>query len=343
MSISLKPWIAKVPTYIPGAVEKGFIKLSSNENNYGPSQEVLTALKKNLRNIKLYPSQDKEVREALAEYVRVKSENILVGNGSDELIDLILKTFNGPVLSYYPTFPEYKICSLILGMKYLEIPLNPDFSFPIEDYLEKAKNANLLFLSNPNNPTGGVVEIEEIKEILKLGKLTVIDEAYCEFSGKSMVELLPEYPNLIILRTMSKAFALAGLRIGYMIASKNIVNHVRKVKPPFNVNFLAEVAAIAALQDLEYMRKCVRKIVKDRERIEKELSRKFRVIPSQANFIFFDVHPSSSENIYQYFLKNKIILRNFGHLKGFKGEWLRVSVGTKKEVDEFLRVLRALA
>ncbi len=162
----IKPWVDGVAAYVPGKTIEGCVKLASNENNYGPSPKVKEALVKAASHVGMYPYKDMLVREALGEYCGVGAENIILGNGSDELIDLLLKTFKGPVFTFSPTFASYVIYSKVLNEAYSDICLNGDFSFPMEEFIDGAKNAGVIFLCSPNNPTGTVLSESEIKEVL---------------------------------------------------------------------------------------------------------------------------------------------------------------------------------
>ena len=342
LSENVKPWIPGLCCYTPGKTIKGHVKLASNENNYGPTPKVKEAIKKAVDGINVYPHRDLELRKKIAEYCGVSSENIITGNGSDESIDLIFKTFKGPVLSFNPTYAEYRIFSEALGEKYSQIDLEKDFTFPLERFIAASRKAKILVLCSPNNPTGGVITVEELRNVLDEGKLTVVDEAYVEFHGKSFTQLVKEYENMIILRTFSKAFALAGLRVGYIIANPKIIELLDRVKPPFSVNSLAIEAALAALDDQEYMQSTVEKMIKDRVMLYKALKDKYTTYPSESNFILADVSPQRSEDVYQKLLDKKIIVRNLGKYPGFSGEYIRVSVGTTEENKTFIEALKEI-
>jgi histidinol-phosphate aminotransferase len=335
----VNPWIEKIEAYVPGKTLEGYVKLASNENNYGPSPNAIEAIKENAGLVYRYPYKDEEVREKTALYCGVPKENVIVGNGSDELIDLVVKTFKGPSCGVFPSFSGYKLISSINGVDYIEIPSSKDFSFPVDEFKRKTRKAKIIFLCSPNNPTGNVIPEDAIKEVLSLGKITVIDEAYYEFYGKTALDLPSDYRNLIVLRTFAKAFGLAGLRAGYALADPNVIRLLCKTKPPFNVNSLAQEAVLAALDDVSYMKRCVEMIRKDREVMGEKLGRKFRVFPSQANFVFADVRPRKSSEVFKKLLDKKIIVREFGRLSGFDGEYVRVSVGT---TDENNRLYEAL-
>ncbi len=346
----VNPWVWNIESYIPGQMKEGYLKLASNENNYGPAPGVISALNKNLNSIHRYPYKDQQVKQKIAEYCNCDEKNILMGNGSDEIIDLIFKSFKTPAVSMFPTFSEYKIVAQILNKEYNDINLNPDFGFDAEKFIKDDKfgEAKLIFLCSPNNPTGGVIKNCDVKKICEEGqkpgneKIVVVDEAYYEFSGKTCVNLVKEYDNLIVTRTFAKAFAIAGLRMGYAVANEDLIKSLHKVKPPFNVNVLAHAAAVAALFDVEFMKKNVEKIIKDREILMKKLNDKFNVFPTEANFILFDVSPMTADEFFNKFFEEKIIVRKFGKFEGFEGDYVRVSVGTGEENKRFIEVLDEL-
>ena len=338
----LKPWIENLEQYVPGKTIEGYIKLASNENNYGPSPRVIKAIKDNAGFIYKYIPSDTKLTEKIAEYCGVNPENVIAGNGSDEVIDMIFKTFNGPVLSFYPSFSEYKIYSELLNEKYRDITLEPDFSFDVNKFIDASTDANILVLCTPNNPTGGIIKREYIEQVLGEGKITVVDEAYFEFCGESVADLIGDYENLIVIRTFSKAFALAGLRAGYALGNEKIIRYLYRTKPPFNVNSLAQIAAIAALDDLGYMNGTVNRIMSDRKILEKELGKRFKIFPSHANFILVDVSPMKAGEFYEKLLRDKIIVRNFGRFKGFDGEYIRITIGTNEENEKLLEVLNGI-
>jgi len=335
----VKEYVYDIDTYIPGEMVEDYIKLASNENNYGPSPRVVETLREYADKVNIYPYREGEVREAVAEYCGLSRENIAAGNGSDELIELVLKVFKGPVLYFNPTFGEYRICSQILGERFYSINLEQDFSFPLDRYLGKAKEANILFLCSPNNPTGTAISLGDIKKILELGKPTVVDEAYFEFCGETSAPLLREYDNLIILRTFSKAFALGGLRAGYAISSPEVVELLYKVRQPFSVNSFAQVAALAALDDVAFMERNVEKIKEDREMLYKKLGGRFRVYESDANFVLLDSAPMTSQELFKRLYEKRIIVRKLGGFPGFEGDYTRITVGTSEENKKLIKAL----
>lgn len=327
----VKPWVFGLEKYVPGEFRKGFIKLASNESNYGPSPKVVKAIKDYAGKSYIYPYLEGEVGKKAAKYAGVSEDCVLVGNGSDELMELVLKTFNGPVASFYPSYASYRIFPRMLGMDFSEVNLKADFIFPIDDFIRKTKACKICFIGSPNNPTGSVIDEDDLIKLLSEDKIVVLDEAYYEFYGKTFVKLAKEYKNLVVLRTLSKAFGLGGLRVGYAVGDSETISYVSNLKPPFSIASISEVAALAALNDLEYMKECVRKTVRGRERLYKELGAKLKVYPSKANFLLVDVSPMTAEEFFNKMLKQKIIVRKFGKFKGFKGEYVRITVGTEKE------------
>lgn len=331
-----------LPKYIPGEYLEGYVKLASNENNWGPSPKVVETLKENADKVFLYPYKAQFVNEKLAEYVGVDKENILCGNGSDELLDLILKAFKGPVVASTPSFAYYPIAAKGFGEKFIEIQLEADFTFNAEKFIEGAQDARIAFLCSPNNPTGMGISDMDVAKVLGTDMLVVVDEAYAEFAKADRTKLIKDYDNLIVLRTLSKSFALAGLRIGYAVAQPELINALSKVRPPFSNNILSETAALTALDDIPYMRDCVSKIIRGRKMISDALSKKFRVYPSESNFVFADVSPYTAEEFYQKIFNEKIIVRKFNTIKGYPGEYIRVNAGTEMENKLFIDAVEKL-
>jgi histidinol-phosphate aminotransferase len=312
------------------------VKLDANESPYG--FRVLN----NVRTNKYPDPEAKELRRLMAKVLGVKIENVLHGNGSDELIYNLIITFGGPVLSPVPTFSMYGILARTLGEKYKGVPLDKDFDLDISGMLQTVERLKpkLVFLSSPNNPTGNSFSPDRITKIIKRSKgLVIVDEAYQQFSDKkSSIPLLRGYKNLVVLRTLSKV-GLAGLRTGFMIAHKEIVNEVNKVRLPFNVNSLSQRVAIDALKSQSGLRTSIRTIISERKRLFKEITgiRGVEASPSDANFIFFKV--SNGDRVFNALLKKGILIRN---MKDVAKGCLRVTVGTPRENDIFIKNLRQL-
>ncbi len=288
--------IDRMDGYTPGEQPKDmrYIKLNTNENPYPPSPAVAKALKSfSSERLRLYPAPLAcELRKTVADIFRLKPENIIVGNGSDDILTITTRAFVGekdslacfdPSYSLYPVLAELQDCNRI------KIPLkfDGDFSIPANT-LEKAETAKLFYIARPNAPTGTLFPIEEIRKICRNFKgIVFVDEAYADFADDNCVGLLSEFANIIIGRTLSKSYALAGLRLGYALASAKIIEGMMKVKDSYNVGTLVQVIATAALKDRKYFNGTKRKICRTREYLADSLRKKgFKVCASQSNFVF---------------------------------------------------------
>ncbi|MDH4231402.1 MAG: histidinol-phosphate transaminase, partial [Nitrospirota bacterium] len=269
------------------------IKLDANESPYGfaDAAQCIAGLKTNR-----YPDPEaKTLRRLIAKDLGVKPENILFGNGSDELIYYLITTFGGPVAYPVPTFTMYGIIGQALGEKRREVPLDKDFDLDIDQFLAavKKEKPKLIFLSSPNNPTGNCFSSDRILKIIEASKgIVVVDEAYQPFSSETgMLPLLQDYENLVIMRTLSK-IGLAALRLGFMIADPGLIEEVNKVRLPFNVNALSQAVAMAALKGKKAFRANIKTIITERERLLAEMEKLKGVIPfpTEANFILFRVN-----------------------------------------------------
>ena len=314
------------------------IKLDANESPYG-FQDILKAAGKVKTN--RYPDPEaKRLKMALARGLGVRPENLLQGNGSDELIYYLITAFGGPILYPVPTFSMYGIISQALGEERKEVPLDKDFDLDMRSMTAaiKREHPKLIFLSSPNNPTGNCFSSEKIFKILDASKgIVVVDEAYQPFSSeKGFMPMLKDYKNLVIMRTLSK-IGLAALRLGFLIAHEEILDEVNKVRLPFNVNSLSQEVAIAALKKKHLLMKAIRQISAERDRMIRamELVKGVDPFPSEANFILFRV--SDPAKVYNRLLKKGILVRNISDaMEGC----LRVTVGLPRENDLFLISLR---
>lgn len=329
---------------------KEAIKLASNENPLGPSQKSIEVIQTLAKNVHLYPDGNAYyLTKKLSKHLGVEKENLIFGNGSDEIIELLYKAFannnDDEILYCYPTFIEYRIIGMAFNKKIVELPLK-DYKYDIENLLSHISNkTRLIFINTPNNPTGTLTRHSDIIKILdKASKdtLIVIDEAYYEYAkpSKNYIELLDLYKqdNVIILRTFSKAYALAGLRVGYGIASKEIINILNRVRPPFNVNILAQAAAVSALDDKEHLEQTIEVNEKGKAYLYREFDKlQLPYIPTYANFILFDTK-TDAEKVYQELLKEGVIVRStksYGY-----DTFLRVTIGTQKENEIFIEKLK---
>ncbi|WP_066637148.1 histidinol-phosphate transaminase [Desulfolucanica intricata] len=339
--------LSQLTPYEP-EVHPGVVKLDANENPFDMPEEVLRAinLKLNTGVFTRYPDPlAAELRQKLSGYTGVKPEEILVGSGSDELILNIIQILGpgAPIAVVTPTFSMYWVHSLVVGAKPLAVPRRQDFSVDIEELIRVTENQNCkaVFLCSPNNPTGNTTPPEDLAELLKrVNALVIVDEAYIEFGGETAVPLLQEYANLVILRTFSKAFGLAGLRTGYLLAAKEVVGQLLKVQQPFNLNNYSQIAAAAVMEHLPLFQSRINLIIEEREILFNELKKipeVSAVYPSLANYIMFKTQ-KPADRVFKELLEKKILIRNLNSPQ--LPECLRISVGTPEENKLFLKGLR---
>jgi histidinol-phosphate aminotransferase len=311
------------------------VKLDANESPYGFPLD--------LRGIKTnrYPDPEaKALRAAFARQAGVKVENVLIGNGSDELIYYLITTFGGPVLFPTPTFSMYEIIGKAIGVKTVGVPLDSDFDLDMKKMLQAARKEKprLTFLSSPNNPTGNCFSADRILKLIEASRgIVVVDEAYQAFAGgRGFAAFLKDYENLVVMRTLSKV-GLAALRVGFILAGADITSEVNKVRLPFNLNSLSQAAAVEAVKSTQKMRSHIKSIASERDRLSDALQELEGVTPypSEANFVMFGVkEPSKTHGA---LLKKGVLVRDIsGMIRGC----LRVTVGTKKENNAFLKALK---
>jgi histidinol-phosphate aminotransferase len=315
------------------------VKLDANESPYGFKEalKVLKSIKTNR-----YPDPEARfLKKIVSRDFRIKTENILLGNGSDELIYYLITTFGGPVLYPIPTFSMYGIIAQAIGENRIEVPLDEEFDLDINKILKtiRKEKPKLIFLSSPNNPTGNCFSLDRILRIIESSSLSivVVDEAYQPFASvKGFIPLLEDYKNLVIMRTLSK-IGLAGLRVGFLIANEKIINEVNKVRLPFNINSLSQTVAIEVLNDRKILKSYIKSIISERNRLFNELAKIKGVspYPSEANFILFRV--KEPDRIYERLLEKGVLVRN---IKGVADGCLRVTVGTPEENRIFVKVLK---
>ncbi len=327
-----------------GVPEDQIAKLDGNENPYGPSPRVLEALG-NFENYHRYgdPKQ-RELRNAIGEYVGVGAEHVVAGAGSDELIDLLLRVTLAPgdaIIDCPPTFGMYGFSTRVAGGRVIETPRREDFSLDIEAIAQAAPNAKLIFVASPNNPTGNPLTAEELEKLLATGLLVVVDEAYAEFSGSSVASQVPERENLVVLRTFSKWAGLAGLRAGYGILPTALADVLMHMKPPYSPNIAAEVAMLASLEDREALMERVREIVRERDRMAKSLStlETLDIYPSDANFVLVRIHGGNGQKLRDDLAASGIFVRYFDTPR--LQDYIRISVGTSGDTDRVVEALQA--
>ncbi|MBL7197141.1 MAG: histidinol-phosphate transaminase [Candidatus Omnitrophica bacterium] len=360
MSRILRKNISQINAYIPGKpielVQRQFgiknaIKLGSNENAFGAPIKAKQAIKKSINEIFRYPDGScYYLRRTLATKLKIKPNNLIFGNGSDEIIDIIIKTFLNPgeeVLTSKTTFVEYEIIAKANGFKVKCLPLR-NFRYDLNAIKQNiTKKTKIIFIANPNNPTGTYNTNKELINFLKCvpkNKLVVLDEAYIEFVDAKdypkTLRYINRTKNLIILRTFSKAYGLAGLRIGYAITNSKFIDSMERIRQPFNVNLLAQRAAESALKDKFFINKTTKAIIKEKYRLYKEFGAiGIAYIPSQANFIMFKTKIDGLA-LCRKLLKQGIIIRD---LKQYKlDNYVRITIGKPRENRLFIQKLKKI-
>ncbi|HAW50032.1 TPA: histidinol-phosphate transaminase [bacterium] len=329
---TLVPYSSKTP--------KHKIKLDIMENPYPIPEAVKNKIKKAIDKIALnrYPDPEAEkLRLSISRYVGLPSDMILVGNGSDELILYILLAFSGKVIFPTPTFPMYEIIGKVASCETIGIPLISSFGLDCGRIIDEAKKSkSIIFIAYPNNPTGNCFDEKEIERIIEeTDSIVIIDEAYYEFSKKSFVGLLPSYNRLAILRTFSKAFGLAGLRCGYILANKEFIGCIEKVKLPYNLNIISQEIVAICLEEKDSFEKIIEKIIAERERLSQELLKieEIKVFPSSANFLFFKVEKPGI--VYSLLLKEGILVKQVA-------DGLRITTGTSDENKAFIEAMKRI-
>ncbi|MCS6839265.1 MAG: histidinol-phosphate transaminase [Roseiflexaceae bacterium] len=331
------------------------IKLDANENPYGPSPRALAALAAVARDAPhryaIYPDPDHtRLRAALSRYIGQPPERIICGAGSDELIDLLMRAVLRPgdvMVDCPPTFAMYSFDAALYGARVVPVPRTEQFDIDVEGVAEAVERdgAKLLFLAAPNNPTGTPLTRAAVERLLDLPIILAIDEAYAEFAGTSVVDLVGTRPNLVVLRTFSKWAGLAGLRIGYAAMHEDVIAYLWKIKQPYNVNVAAEVAAIASLEDLEERMTTVARIVAERERLAAALATLpgVHVYPSAANFLLCRMTNGGAARaraIRDGLAQRGILIRYFN--RPGLDDCIRISVGRPEQNDALLRALEDL-
>ncbi len=332
-----------------GFTPEQIIKLDANENPYGPSPRAVQAIA-DFPYKHIYPDPGQMLlREALEKYLGLDRKYILCGNGSDELLDLVLRLFIEPgdgIINCPPTFGMYSFLAGVCGARVVQVPRRADFSVDadaIEAQFEHQSipgRIKVIFICRPNNPDGSMIDEADLLRLLKLPAVVVVDEAYTEFSGESVANWILEYPNLVVMRTFSKWAGLAGLRIGYGLFPTDMLNHLWKIKQPYNINVAAQAAVLASLEDVDYLFQNVQRIVQERERLYRLLQTipYLQPYPSRSNFILCDVLGRSAYELKQKLEKRGVLLRYYD--KPSIAHCIRVSVGTSEQTDALMDSLR---
>jgi histidinol-phosphate aminotransferase len=352
--------ILKITSYVPGKsieeVQKEFgpkkwVKLASNENLLGPSPKAIAAIRKELPNIYLYPEGPCTIlRKALAEKFALPEGRVVISNGADNLILLIASAFineGDEAIMADPTFSVYTNVTQIMGGKPVKVKLK-DFTHDLDAMLKKVnRKTKLVFICNPNNPTGTTVPLESFNSFLsRLPErvIVVLDEAYGDFAEDAFypngLDYVRERKQVIVLRTFSKVYGLAGLRVGFAFSREDVMDCLYQVRDPFPVHRLGQVAAVAALKDEEHAIKSIQLVYEGKRYLYRELDRMgISYVPSQANFIFIDFE-KDSEDVFQGLLKEGIIIRP-GKMWGYP-TFARVTIGRMEDNRRFIQALKKI-
>lgn len=337
--------------YIPGEQPKisNLIKLNTNENPYGPSPKVLAALQAEVADsLRLYPDPASDrVREAVANFYDVASNQVFVGNGSDEVLAHVFNALlkhEAPILFPDITYSFYPVYCGLYGIAYETVPLGPEFEIQVEDYMRP--NGGIIF-PNPNAPTGRLLALADIERLLKANpeSVIVVDEAYIDFGGESAASLVQHYPNLLVTHTLSKARSLAGLRVGFAIGHALLIEALNRVKDSFNsypLDRFAISGAVAALEDKAYFEETRHKVMATRESLVAEMQALgFTVLPSAANFIFARHAERSGAELAALLRERNIIVRHFSKPARIS-EFLRITIGTNEQSSALIQALREI-
>ena len=344
----VKPAVRQIRAYTL-AVREAPVKINQNENPWDlPEAVKRRVLEKALvRPWARYPDFDpRELTEALAGFSGWRADGILAGNGSNELIEALLLVTVGPgarVVIPEPTFTLYALLTGILGGKAARVPLTAELRYDTGALIDarRQSEAAVTIVCSPNNPTGTSLSRQELERLCRAGDgLVVVDEAYHEFAGETAVPLLEKHPNLVVLRTFSKAMALAGLRVGYLLSSPELVREVNKARLPYNLNFLTQTAAIAALEEHALLEETVRRLVEERERLLELLEDVpgVRAWPSKANFFLLELLTVSPKAVFESLYRRGVLVRDVSSYP-MLSRCLRISVGTPEENETFLHAL----
>ena len=371
----IRPLVRDLHAYVPGEQPKikGLIKLNTNENPYPPSPRLLAAVRSAVDGrLRLYPNPTAQrLREKLAKLHGCRPENIIVGNGSDELLALATRAFVEPIsegrvpqvpnqnksgtrgarpsetVQYFtPSYSLYPVLVDIHGAAKIAVPLKPDFDLPGITELKRGKRWNfktaLTFVTTPNAPSGRGYKTTELEKLCRVQKgVVVLDEAYVDFAKENAMKLALKFPHVLVARTFSKAYSLCFQRVGYFVGHPELIVALDKIRDSYNVNGLGQIAAAATLDDLKYYRANFKKIIATRERLSRELTRLgFLVLPSQTNFILVQPPKFPAEDWLQKLRDRKILVRWFSAPE--VRDYLRITIGTPAEAGILVREARKI-
>ncbi|HCU90933.1 MAG TPA: histidinol-phosphate transaminase [Gammaproteobacteria bacterium] len=350
MSDLWSAFVRALTPYVPGEQPRDpdVIKLNTNENPYGPSPKVLSAIRAEVNDaLRLYPDPNtSQLKSILAEVHSISPDQVFVGNGSDEVLAHIfhgLLQHDEPVLFPDIAYSFYPVYCRLYDIAYETIPLDVKFGINFDAY--NRPNGGIIF-SNPNAPTGRGLKLDSIEELLahNSDSVVIVDEAYVAFGGESAIGLTEKFKNLLVVQTLSKSHGLAGLRVGFAFGHPTLIEALERVKNSFNsypLDRLAIAGAVAAIQDPEYLDKTCKQVVATRKRLVSELERlKFEVLPSQANFVFVTHLRNAAEDISHALRDRSIFVRHFDQAR--IADYLRITVGKDDEINALINALQEI-
>jgi histidinol-phosphate aminotransferase len=341
--------VNQLDPYTPGEQpqDQQYIKLNTNENPYPPSPRVISALDEfDKQRLRLYPDpESSRLRDKLADHLQVGPDNIFLGNGSDEVLAHAFQAFfSRPGTLLFPdiSYSFYPVYCQLYEIAFETVPLRDDFSINIDDY---APDCAGVILPNPNAPTGRLLSTDDIEKLCRQTEaVVIIDEAYIDFGGTSAIALTLHYANLLVVQTFSKSRSLAGLRLGYAVGHPDLIDGLNRVKNSFNsypIDLLAQTAAVASIEDNLYFTECCDRIIATRERLSHGLIEQgFEVLPSTANFVFASHPRKPASELYLELRQRGLLVRYFN--KPRIDNFLRITVGSDREIDHLLETLRPI-
>ncbi|EKQ57419.1 MULTISPECIES: histidinol-phosphate transaminase [unclassified Clostridium] len=339
-----------IEPYVPGEQPKDrkYIKLNTNENPYPPSSKVIEAIKQAAEeNLQLYPDPNcDDLRSTVADYYNLSPNQIFVGNGSDEVLAFSFMAFfnrNNPILFPDITYSFYEVYVKLFNLKKVLIPVDDNFDFSVESFC--TANGGVV-IANPNAPTTKYLSVESLRKVIEynLESVVIIDEAYVDFGGESMIKFINNYPNLLIIQTLSKSRALAGLRVGFAFGHKDLIEGLNRIKNSINsytLDRLSLAGAKASFEDDAYFQSIGLKVIDTREKVIPNLKKLgFKVLESKANFLFVSHNTIEAKILFKELRNNGILVRYFNKPK--IDNYLRISIGTQEEMEVLLEKLREI-
>ncbi len=333
--------------YVPGEqpAETDVVKLNTNENPYPPSPRVFEAIHRITgEQLRRYPHPlGQTFREAAGEVHGVSPEMILCGNGMDDVLNIVVRALSGPdarLVYPTPTYTLYEVLAAIEASIVTEVPFGPRYELPLEELI--AGGGRVTFICNPNSPSGTWVPVDQIAELAgRLRGVLAVDEAYGDFADENCMQLVHDHPNLLVMRTLSKGYSLAGVRFGYAVGHADLIGGLMKVKDSYNVDAISIAAASAAIRDQDYARANWERVRSERDRLSAALGELgFDVLPSQSNFLLAAIEDPSAEGLYESLKARQILVRYFKQPRLENS--LRITVGTPDQNDALLAALRDL-